>query len=115
MGMFDDVICEAALPDGASEQRGFQTKSFSWPSLNKYKIAADGSLWLLRYDLIPTDADTTAPFKRENERWQLVEGFRGEIIFYRSIEGQRHEYSALFDAGRLLSIVTTPNHEAGRR
>lgn len=47
MGMFDDVICEAPLPDGW-QNTAFQTKDFDDPYLNKYIIRADGRLMLKR-------------------------------------------------------------------
>lgn len=115
MGLFDDVTCEYPLPDGVSVPRGgFQTKSMDDPYLDDYKITAEGELWLLHYELVPSGLPESEfrPFKRVNEEWQRVDDFRGEIRFYGDIDGKWHEYSALFDGGRLLSILALPDRHA---
>ncbi len=43
MGMFDEIRCDAALPDDACEAgRCFQTKSLPDPSMCRYRITALG-------------------------------------------------------------------------
>ena len=43
MGMFDEIHCDAALPDDACDAgTGFQTKSLSDPGMCRYRITAAG-------------------------------------------------------------------------
>lgn len=48
MGLFDDIRCDAPLPEGCERAGGkgrwFQTKDFPEPYLDKYAITADGRL-----------------------------------------------------------------------
>jgi len=45
MGMFDEIRCEAPLPDGPGTTGAwFQTKSFPHPSLSRFVITAAGRL-----------------------------------------------------------------------
>ena len=45
MGMFDEIRCEAPLPDGpAPGEVWFQTKSFPDPCMCRYTITRDGQL-----------------------------------------------------------------------
>jgi hypothetical protein len=45
MGMFDEIYCEAALPDGDDPPgTRFQTKSFPSPCMFRYRITAEGRL-----------------------------------------------------------------------
>lgn len=45
MGMFDEIVCEASLPDGGpAAATVFQTKSVPCPSLSRYRVTADGRL-----------------------------------------------------------------------
>lgn len=43
MGLFDEIRCEVALPDDACEAgTSFQTKSFPYPCMCRYRITASG-------------------------------------------------------------------------
>lgn len=120
MGMFDTVIVEGHdLPDGWVADRidsDFQTKAFD-REMTTYKIAADGRLYVKRWEDQPTgkwyefegkgdnfkkvfcDAPTdessdgiSGPYmeyERVNERWDDV-NFHGVFNFY-SFESDLHE------------------------
>lgn len=90
MGMFDEVHCEAALPDDACEAGTcFQTKSFPNPLLCRYRITASG-----RFidsdgnDLEPTGYITFYAFPKD--RASGDDSF--ELIEYRAkfLEGNLH-------------------------
>jgi len=86
MGMFDEVQCEAPLPDGyEGPGERFQTKSFPDPGMQRYKITSTGRLMdVLGHDLEPD----------------------GYIAFYTTDEDATwREYRAHFRSGQLHEIV----------
>jgi len=87
MGMFDEIICDAALPDGDDlPDTTFQTKSFPNPCMFRYRITVDGRL-------IDSDGNDIEP--------------DGYISFYTTEERRLtlREYRAHFSAGQLQDIV----------
>jgi hypothetical protein len=87
MGMYDELNCEAKLPDrDVLVDTSFQTKSFPWPCFQHYRITTAGRLVnKAGRDLEPT----------------------GYIHFYRLDEASDGlvEYRARFVDGQLQSIV----------
>lgn len=97
MGMFDNVRCEVALPDGF-EGRGLQTKDFGC-TMATITITEDGRLVTDQRD-----------WWREDEAEPLDLQFHGYFRFYGS-EGRHatdtwkwHEYRAKFTDGRMVGI-----------
>lgn len=99
MGMFDEIRCEVALPDGYdTEGVGFQSKSFPDCGLCRYTITAVGRL----LDAAGNDLEP-----------------EGYLIFYTSDdseigEDRWHEYRARFVAGQLQDIVRVAKDEHSR-
>lgn len=100
MGMFDEIRCEAPLPDGFDGSRvWFQTKSFPFPCMQRYTITEGGRL----VDSLGNDIEPD-----------------GYIIFYAAedSEDDRHswrEYRARFREGALDQIVRVETETSGRR
>lgn len=109
MGMFDEIRCEAPLPDGydASEV-WFQSKSFPDPCLCRYTITREGRLidsrgndlepegYLTFYTSDPEDSKPSVPGRsRSPGRWR--------------------EYRARFVAGQLGRIELVAENEPTRR
>jgi hypothetical protein len=96
MGMFDELFCDAALPDGDYlPGTCFQTKSFPSPCMFRYRITSEGRL-------MDSDGNDIEP--------------DGYITFYTTEradrEGTAHErisalreYRARFAFGQLQGIV----------
>lgn len=82
MGLFDDLRCDAPLPDGFPSPDNFQTKDFAC-ELAKYTITADGKL------------------KRGDE----AVDFHGWLNFYTYTQNVWREYNAKFTDGQLMEIV----------
>jgi hypothetical protein len=96
MGLFDEVRCEAPLPDGLDGSRmWFQTKSFPSPCLQRYTITKEGKLVDSRGNDIEPD---------------------GYIIFYGRDDSDADprswlEYRARFREGVLDEIVRVETDE----
>jgi hypothetical protein len=99
MGMFDEVYCDAALPDDACEPGTcFQTKSFPSPCMYRYRITASGRF-------VDVDGNDIEP--------------SGYITFYAypkalaTDDSSREliEYRAKFSDGKLDHIVRTKSTE----
>lgn len=129
MGMFDTLICEAPLPDGAEiepyddryEDGAFQTKDLD-RGLGLYRITRDGRLEQQCFQLVhregnPDSDDRWArlpALERRNEHWETVDDFHGRIRFYGDdVDGRWHEYVAKFTDGRLVEIVA--DEDAARK
>jgi hypothetical protein len=86
MGMYDEIHCDAPLPDGyKGTLAGFQTKSFPDPGMQRYKITSAGRL----IDALGNDLEPD-----------------GYIAFYTSdTDSTWREYRARFLAGQLSVIV----------
>jgi hypothetical protein len=86
MGMYDEILCSAPLPDGYDGAgEWFQSKSFPDPCLQRYKITTDGRL----VDINGNDLEPD-----------------GYITFYtRDPDSTWREYRARFLAGQLSEIV----------
>ena len=93
MGMYDEIRCDAPLPDGGgSGNIWFQTKSFPSPCLQRYVITQGGRL----VDSVGHDLEA-----------------EGYLVFYGNVETAaahspdqaRREYRARFLAGQLQSIA----------
>lgn len=97
MGMFDELRCEAPLPDNPeSGEAWFQTKSFPDPCLRRYTITRAGRLVDARgNDLEP----------------------EGYLTFYTldDASGQWREYRARFVRGDLQAIERVARADADRR
>ncbi len=99
MGMFDEVYCDAELPDDACEPGTcFQSKSFPYPCMCRYRITASGRF-------VDADGNDLEP--------------SGYITFYAYPQERIHrdqsfelvEYRAKFSEGNLDSIVRAPSEE----
>jgi hypothetical protein len=86
MGMYDEIQCDAPLPDGYNDtSAGFQTKSFPDPALQRYTITCAGKL-------IDAHGNDLEP--------------DGYIAFYTvDQDSSWREYRARFLSGRLHEIV----------
>ena len=86
MGMYDEIHCDAPLPDGyTGTLAGFQTKSFPDPGMQRYKITSAGRL----IDALGNDLEPDA-----------------YIAFYASdTDSTWREYRARFLSGQLSVIV----------
>jgi hypothetical protein len=93
MGMFDEIQCEAALPDDACEAEAcFQTKSFPDPCMCRYRITASGRFVdSAGNDLEPTGYVTFYAYPKDPAP--------GDTSF------ELVEYRAKFSDGNLESIV----------
>jgi hypothetical protein len=127
MGMFDELICEYPLPDGAVDrdvqEALFQTKSLDC-TLDRYTITKDGRLILhkARYESVPeeerpyygTPEWEESPFLRTAGSLKSVPvgdvavPYHGYIRFYTYVgkhpDGELFEYLAKFTDGRLEEI-----------
>lgn len=101
MGMFDDVICEAKLPDGFVSDNGYQTKDFECV-LATFKITAEGRLVRREYEWSESD-DAPLGIRREQRGWKDV-NYHGFLNFYTSGLDGWHEYDAKFTDGQLVEI-----------
>jgi hypothetical protein len=111
MGMYDTIRCDYPLPGNPPAGLDWQTKSLEC-ALDLYAITADGRLEHEAYDTVDRSDPNAAGLERfwgfatkVNQRMEPVPDYRGEVSFYDTApDGTWWEYSALFDAGRLLSI-----------
>ena len=103
MGMFDRIEIDSA--HGLPEADEWQTKDTPSQRCDVYRIDAEGRLLYQDYDI----EDRSKPgciigmCTRVNKRFVETD-FRGGVVFYTEIDGIWHEYSALFDDGKLISI-----------
>ena len=103
MGMYDEVYCDAPLPDGR-EPRGtcFQTKSFPDPCMCRYRVTSAGRLIdSAGNDLEPDGYITFYTVDRED----------GDSETHGSIQSLR-EYRARFLSGQLQDLVRVSEHGA---
>lgn len=108
MGMFDDVICEAPLPDGYEGR--FQSKDFDC-ELATYKITADGRLLRREYEW-KNSPDAPLGIRRVERGWTEVL-FHGVLNFYDYADDKSwREYNAKFTDGRLVEITKVPERVA---
>lgn len=86
MGMFDEIQCDAPLPDGyEGTSSRFQTKSFPDPGLQRYRITRSGRL----VDSLGNDLEPD-----------------GYVTFYTSEpDSTWREYRARFLSGQLSEIL----------
>lgn len=96
MGMFDYVRCEAKLPkpEPMDDDGRFQTKDTNC-LLDEYKIEADGTLWVQRFD------------PETSELWyEECSDFHGWMNFYGHTRetGRWKEYRAKFTDGRMVDV-----------
>jgi hypothetical protein len=120
MGLFDYVTCAYPLPVADVAGRVWQTKDTGCPSMDRYEIRADGTLWHEDYD-VEDRSDPTAEgimrvagmMSRVNKRWEQVPEFTGEIRFYspKHEDGSNGgfgrgwlEFSAYFVNGQLAQL-----------
>jgi hypothetical protein len=96
MGMFDEVYCYAALPDGR-DPRGtcFQTKSLPGPCMCRYRITSAGRLIDSAGNDLEADGYIT---------FYTVDREGGDSEARGIIPGLR-EYRARFSSGQLQNIV----------
>jgi hypothetical protein len=96
MGMFDEVYCYAALPDGR-DPRGtcFQTKSLPDPCMCRYRITSAGRLIDSAGNDLEPDGYIT---------FYTVDRGDGDSEARERIPGLR-EYRARFSSGQLQNIV----------
>jgi len=101
--MFDEVYCDAALPDGRDPRgRCFQTKSFPDPCMCRYRITSAGRLIdSAGNDLEPDGYITFYTVDRENDD-SAAPGRTSEL----------REYRARFSSGQLQNIVRVDGDRA---
>ena len=106
MGMFDEIRCEAPLPDGRdAPDIYFQTKTFPFPCMQRYVITRAGRLIdSVGNDLEPDGYITF--YTTEDEHSDTVAITRGRH--------QWREYRARFSAGRLQTIVRVEEENGSR-
>lgn len=127
MGMFDYIHIddEVELPNFDGDKRKWQTKEFSDPFMDEYKITEDGRLLQEVYDAytVPKedrqypDADEEEePFKalagsmgKKNEEWVDTE-YHGTVEFHGVVDDYYHSFVAKFTDGELVEI----NHNGER-
>jgi hypothetical protein len=105
MGMYDEIYCHAALPDG-DDPPGmcFQTKSFPDPCMFRYRITSEGRLIdSAGNDLEPDGYITFYTTNRADGDGEAV----GRIPGLR-------EYRARFSSGLLQNIVRVKDDNADR-
>lgn len=100
MGMYDEILCEAPLPDGHDPGGAwFQTKSFPDPCLCRYIITGSGRLVDSQGNDLEPEGYLTF-YTRDNE------GMQG---------GRWREYRAQFEGGKLTRILRVEADESDRR
>ena len=105
MGMFDEVYCDAVLPDGRDARgKRFQTKSLPDPCLCRYRITSGGRL----IDSAGNDLEPEGYIS-----FYTVDREDGDRETCREIPGLR-EYRARFLSGQLLNIVRVTDEDADR-
>jgi hypothetical protein len=99
MGLFDEIRCEAALPDDACEgEAWFQTKSFPDPCMYRYRITAAGRFM----DLDGNDLEPSGYITFYGDPKDRAPGDNSfELVVYR----------AKFSDGNLDSIVRVQSAE----
>jgi hypothetical protein len=105
MGMFDQVYCYAALPDGR-DPRGtcFQTKSLPDPCMCRYRITSAGRLIDSAGNDLEPDGYIT---------FYTVDPEDGDGDTRRGIPGLR-EYRARFSSGQLQNIARVTEETVDR-
>jgi hypothetical protein len=105
MGMFDEVYCHVALPDG-HDPRGtcFQTKSLPDPCMSRYRITGTGRLIDSAGNDLEPDGYIT---------FYTADGEDAESEARRDIPGLR-TYRARFSSGQLQNIVRVAKDAADR-
>ena len=123
MGMFDNVKCEAPLPDGFVGE--LQTKDFNCEMVT-HVITKDGRLMLSQIDRVEEVPKAERPYPNDDGLLGLCgsmrtftslhdANFHGVLNFY-GRKGDRkdgtwewHEYNAKFTDGQLVSIERDMN------
>ncbi len=105
MGMFDEIYCDAALPDGRDPpDTCFQTKSLPDPLMCRYRITGTGQLIdSAGNDLEPDGYITFYTLDRESDDVEAV-GRTSKL----------REYRAQFLSGQLQNIVRVEEDGADR-
>jgi len=113
MGMYDELVFKAKLPEPGFEDNIFQTKDTPAQQCDRYEVRKDGTLWHESYDFIPRQAiqkglrDLVGSTTRFNKQWNKVE-MTGEIFFYDFIDNDKLkgwiEFSANFVEGNMESV-----------
>lgn len=122
MGMFDEIKCEAPLPETPIPPPGdvFQTKDTPDQRMTRYTITADGKLTWRPYHMetVPKE-DRKYPDEdgifgligsiRRVEQDPVAIAYHGDICFYaaggRYGDGGWWEYRARFTDGQLIDIT----------
>jgi len=105
MGMFDEIHCDAALPDDACEAGScFQTKSIPDPCLYRYRITASGrfvdsdgndlepSGYITFYDYPKDRPSGDSPLELVRYRAKFLDGNLDSIVRVRSAEPSELRY-----------------------
>jgi len=107
MGMFDDIKCDAPLPDGhVSAGNWFQTKSL-WCCMDKFTITADGKLIFHKrqYETVGDQEIRPGVFRPEYKLAHTEDidmDYHGDVRFCGSGQDNKFvDYVARFTHGRL--------------
>lgn len=115
MGLFDDIRCEAKLPDSEPMDGHYQTKDTPSQYMDLYVIKKDGTLWHEEYDVEDrSDPDAKGAMRfagcmaRVNKRMVPQQEFSGTLNFYGATKqtGRWKEYQAEFIDGKMDSVVS---------
>lgn len=119
MGLFDTVIVEMPLPGGI-ERDDFQTKDFDFPSMERYRIDAEGRLFHEAYDIEDRSDPTKTGFARYagsltrvNQRWEPCD-FIGALHLFdydQTQDPKAIEFIALVDHGQVIKLERVPLDE----
>lgn len=106
MGMFDELVFDADLPDFPLECRRFQTKAFE-RCLDRYRVTKSGRLLLAGSTIL--DEGEVLPIPNEEEAFDIE--CHGEIRLV-PVEGDFAEYVARFTNGTFESIRALDRSES---
>ena len=101
MGMFDYLNFKG---------HQYQSKDTPRQVMDQYEIREDGTLWVHSYDCEWVEDKNDwlgGRLNHFNYRWEQLEGFTGEIVFYRNLDKEYkiwEEYSAYFVKGKLMHL-----------
>lgn len=111
--MYDDLICEMALPDGFTHTSNFQTKSLD-NALERYIITAEGELWCEPYTWVEAESNDREPERIPYHGW--ISFYTGFFAPYDREKPKARlrvwlEYDAKFTDGKCVEIQVNPHSD----